>query len=116
LSRSERQRLEDCRIDAHAVAPAGSVSGSRVGQGAVIARAAGRAEVGFVSESGISRVRHFHAGAVTAGLLGPLHRMIGPRQQGMQGVMSMYGGGTDVFPDITANCGASLLAAVGQPT
>jgi len=62
---------------------------------------------GLVSESGISRMRHFHAGAVTAGLSGLLHRMIGPRQQGMQGVMSMYGGGTDVFPDITqANCGS----------
>ena len=64
---------------------------------------------GLMSESGIGRVRHFHAIAVTASLSGLLHRMIGPRQQDMQGVISMYGGGTDVFLGITqANCGSGL--------
>jgi len=40
--------------------------------------------------------------------------MIGPGQQGMQGVISMYGGGTDEFLDITqANCGSEPAREIG---
>lgn len=45
-----RQRFEHRRVDADAVAPAGTIDGSWVGQAAVVGSAAGRAEVWLIHE------------------------------------------------------------------
>ena len=102
------QRFKHSGVDTDAKAPARLIDGARVGQGAGVGGAAGGALVWLVHAGlFIAGVRQFHAGSVTAGLFGPVHRMIGPGEQGVQGFIDLQGGEADADGQL------QFLAVVG---